>query len=279
MATMRRAPPPDGALLSPSFSSSFSTRYGMHQMLESPLPSPALPSIIPRHGKKAPQPPYVRRAFRWVFAMLKWILGLGIIYWILAGRLRTSKAPTSLEGFSLDEDYTVMEDGVSLETPMPIVISDKRGAARWTISLPSHLDYPLKPSEYASICSRSDGLAKSLRHLDGRNLFQQARCSQDYYYVDPNFMDIREAEEHGLLSSELGNTIVGSSEKSNSKHLIEEGLEVVHAGDKGKICEKSLTYVLETTDAGIGKTLMGLWIAYGLAKEENRAFFIDDTHW
>jgi hypothetical protein len=40
-----------------------------------------------------------------------------------------------------------------------------------------------------------------------------------------------------------------------------------------------LTYVMETDDAGFGNTLMRLWMSYGLAKAENRAFFIDDTRW
>ncbi|KAL8770713.1 MAG: hypothetical protein Q9209_003580 [Squamulea sp. 1 TL-2023] len=36
---------------------------------------------------------------------------------------------------------------------------------------------------------------------------------------------------------------------------------------------------METADAGLGKTLLGLWIAFGLAQEERRAFFIDDSNW
>lgn len=70
-----------------------------------------------------------------------------------------------------------------------------------------------------------------------------------------------------------------SQDNSGTEELVEEGWKVQHAGFKGKICERSLTYVLETTDAGIGKTLMGLWLAYGLAKREDRAFFIDDAYW
>jgi hypothetical protein len=40
-----------------------------------------------------------------------------------------------------------------------------------------------------------------------------------------------------------------------------------------------MTFVLETSDAGLGKTLMQLWTAYGLAKKEGRDFFIDDSRW
>jgi hypothetical protein len=45
------------------------------------------------------------------------------------------------------------------------------------------------------------------------------------------------------------------------------------------VCEKSLTFVMETHDAGLGKTLMMLWTAYGLAQKEGRAFFVDDSRW
>jgi len=44
-------------------------------------------------------------------------------------------------------------------------------------------------------------------------------------------------------------------------------------------CEKTLTYVMETEDAGFGNSMMKLWMSFGLAMKEGRAFFIDDTRW
>jgi hypothetical protein len=44
-------------------------------------------------------------------------------------------------------------------------------------------------------------------------------------------------------------------------------------------CDRSLTYMLRSTDPGFGVALLSLWSAYGLAKLENRTFFIDDTDW
>ena len=170
----------------------------------------------------------------------------------------------------------MVEDGISLTHPLPVVISDKRGAPRWTISLPSHLDFPLKPSEYASICRRSDDLARRLRHPSSNGNSQQIQGSQGYYSMDPNFLDIREAEEHGLLLGKHDHGATVIQEKSGSA---EEGMKPKYIGGKDKTCERTLTYVLETMDAGLGKSLMGLWIAYGLAKEEGRAFFVDDAHW
>jgi len=212
--------------------------------------------------------------------MFKWICGLGLISWLIARNVWSVKTPPSLNDLSFNMSHTLVEDGISLEHPMPVVVTDQQNTPRWTISLPAHLDYPLKPSEYADICHRSDDLARRLRHLNGRSAFQQTRGSQGYYYdVDPNFMDIREAVEHGLLPAGNDRNTIVSQGNSGTKELVTEGWKVKYAGGKGKICERSLTYVLETTDAGIGKTLMGLWLAYGLAKKEDRAFFIDDAHW
>jgi hypothetical protein len=45
------------------------------------------------------------------------------------------------------------------------------------------------------------------------------------------------------------------------------------------VCETTMTFVLETSDAGFGKTLMMLWTAYGLAQKEGRDFFIDESRW
>lgn len=199
--------------------------------------------------------------------MLKWILCCAVIIWLLSTSSWRSTAAPSLKDMGLEENYTLVEDGVSLESPMPVVISDKQGIPKWTISLPSKLEYPLKPSEYGDICHRSNDLARRLRHVNSRNGFQQTQAPQDYYYVDPYFMDIVEAEEHGLLPT------------GDDETMLEDGSTIKHTGGKGTRCEKSLTYILETPDAGIGKTLMGLWTAYGLAKEEGRAFFIDDSHW
>ncbi|RPA95689.1 hypothetical protein L873DRAFT_1837066 [Choiromyces venosus 120613-1] len=45
------------------------------------------------------------------------------------------------------------------------------------------------------------------------------------------------------------------------------------------VCERSLTYMLDSSDQGLGRMLLGLWSAYGLAVSENRTFFVDDSRW
>jgi hypothetical protein len=80
--------------------------------------------------------------------------------------------------------------------------------------------------------------------------------------TDHGFIDVQEAQTAGYLPSPTARVGV----------VREEGTEK-------PVCKKSLTFVLESNDAGLGKTLMMLWTAYGLAQEEGRAFFIDDTRW
>ena len=83
-----------------------------------------------------------------------------------------------------------------------------------------------------------------------------------YYDADPNFLDVAEAERLGLLGYATG----GSGEQDDGDGALPK-------------CERTLTYVMETSDAGMGSSLMGLWMAYGLAQKEERAFFVDDTRW
>lgn len=61
---------------------------------------------------------------------------------------------------SLTMNHTLIDDGLSPERPFPFVMTDKQNTLRWVVSLPRHLDYPLKPSEYADICRQSDDLGK-----------------------------------------------------------------------------------------------------------------------
>ena len=45
------------------------------------------------------------------------------------------------------------------------------------------------------------------------------------------------------------------------------------------VCKRNLTYMLDSPDSGLGRILLGLWSAYGLAVSENRTFFVDDSNW
>ena len=272
--SMRRAPPPDGALLSPSWSSSFSAKYSVNQMLESPMPSPALPSIVPRHGKKL-RPNHLRRALRRLLLLSKWICGLLIIGWVLISGFDRRTLPLVPWGSFFNEKYELITEEPSAKHPLPIFIANSKGGLKLSMSLPKHLTYPLRPSDYTIVCSRYDDAARRLQYQNSQSGFHHNRGSHNYYHTDPNFMDVQEAEEHGLLPIKQDDGTLPSQQNSDA----EKSPSMKHLRTDGKICEKSLTHVLETTDAGIGKTMMSLWLSYGLAQKEGRAFFIDDSNW
>ncbi len=87
-----------------------------------------------------------------------------------------------------------------------------------------------------------------------------------YYFNDQHFMDVAEAESHDILPG-LGNDESPILKASSPEY------------NPLRQCGRSITYALETSSAGLGPSLLGLWLAYGLAQTENRAFFIDDTNW
>jgi hypothetical protein len=93
------------------------------------------------------------------------------------------------------------------------------------------------------------------------------KAHHPYYYRDPHFMDIAEAESHRLLPDH------------SSQKPLTPPQDPSTTGSSLKRCTRTLTYALETSNAGLGHTLLTLWLAYGLAQSEDRAFFVDDTNW
>jgi hypothetical protein len=157
--------------------------------------------------------------------------------------------------------------------PTPVVVSDKRGRSKWTISIPSNYDFPLKPEIYGEICRQTKEASDHVADLHKHAHVTHA-AHFDYYHVDPYFMDVAEAEGHGMLPGGLAK---GWGRKAGSDGNIvgekKDGLVDM------EVCKTSMTFVMETADAGLGSTLMMLWTAYGLAEKEGRAFFVDDSRW
>ena len=163
---------------------------------------------------------------------------------------------------------------------MPVVVTDNKGKTKWTISIPASQDFPLKPSVYSDICKRSKEMSDYMFELKGHHLNRRKKHHFNYYHVDQNFMDVFEAEDRGLLPPSKAmprnwKSVTGVEDKEPTG----EDAGTMHNQASDKVCEKSITYVMETRDAGFGKTMMGLWMAYGLAVKEGRAFFIDDRYW
>lgn len=152
-----------------------------------------------------------------------------------------------------------------------MVIQDAKGKSKWTVFIPPNAEFPLRPAHYQDICHQTMGLSKQLREQARMN--PMAKRMLGYYTKDQYFLDVQEAEEQGLLPP--------SKAQSPPKGFVDDQDAVAGKDSTSdmKVCDKSLTYVMETLDAGFGNTLLRLWMSYGLARKENRAFFIDDTRW
>ena len=260
-----------------SLSFDASPRYSFQPLLE-PLPSPGLPSLVPRHGKKIPSSRY-----RTALSALIWLCGLGIFVRFALIFLQSAKSVDVIHYLSQDDAiFEVASDGSLPREPSPVVVTDKKGRLKWTILIPPALAFPLKPSQYTHICLQSDKVAMSVAESKRRGASHGHAAGFGYYHIDKNFMDMEEAQEHGLLPGTQGKQAEWDSQSrggQGGEDSMSEDLDTMQVGNQGNVCKRSLTYVMEATDAGFGETLMGLWMSYGLAKKEGRAFFIDDTNW
>lgn len=258
-----------------SLSLETSPRHSFQPLLEPPLPSPSLPSLVPRHGKRLPASRY-----RTVLLVLTSLCGLSLLAWFALTFLQSRQPVYDIQYLSQDGKVIDLSSSGSLPLePSPVVATNKDGRLRWTISIPPALGFPLKPSQYSQICLQSDRTAMQVVDSNrGGGVHGDARRS-GYHHVDKNFVDIEEAQQLGLVPGKYvrwQSPLRGGHEEQDS---MGEDLDTMQGGDRGNICQRSLTYVMEATDAAFGVTLMGLWMSYGLAKKEGRAFFIDDSTW
>jgi hypothetical protein len=222
-----------------------------HLLPSTPIPSPSLPSILPRHGKKPPKL-NSRKIVRAIFYLTVLI---GLYQLISVGKKSSHQLANFTFSSSLGKTYEIVGASELPEYPTPLAVTDSKGKPRWTISIPESLGFPLPGVDYADICSQAEEVA---RHVAGKN-YKPEHEHEHYSYGDSNYLDVDVAQAQHFLPA---NTQVSS-----------------HGSNKDlPICEKSLTYVLDATDAGLGSTLLGLWLSYALAQQEHRAFFIDDAH-
>ena len=215
-----------------------------------------------------------------------WLFGVGITL-LFAWTILGSDGRRKLWGDAAHDRhaYQLVANSSLPDYAAAIMVTDRRGRSKWTVSIPLGLDFPLRPAQYADICSGSMRIAQAVRDLKGHTVdSDHYQGHPGYYDVDPYFMDVAEAKEHGLLP--VSDACVGRGCNLNAPgrrdNQHEEGIGIENGAinqDMQRVCEKSLTYVMETSDAGLGSTLMGLWMSYGLAQKEGRAFFIDDSNW
>ncbi|KAF5878724.1 uncharacterized protein Bfra_000891 [Botrytis fragariae] len=243
-------------------SSSTSSRFSFNHLIKSPPPSPSLPALVPRHGKPAPS----RTPRKWFRGFL-WVSGiLGLLYFGFTSTWL--ERPMTAVGWATDSgnQYEMVGESELPDFPTPVIVTDKRGRSKWTVSIPPNHEFPLTPIQYADICAQNMEVAATVADLHS-HVHREHFAHYDYYHVDQNFMDVAEAEAHGLLPGiKAKNNVL--REKDGS--LVGENKDGLIDSD---ICDKTLTFVLETSDAGLGKGLMMLWTAFGLAQKEGRHFF------
>lgn len=206
--------------------------------------------------------------------MFLWLLGVAAIVYFAFGQITQSTAPKV--GWSMkDKDQYEMIEGDALpDHPTPLVVMDKRGRPKWTISIPSSYDFPLSQEAYVDICEKTSEASTMVYDMHHHKKMKH-QAHYGYYHVDEYFMDVKEAVDAGLLPKP-GALHRGSSKAGSERTMV--GLEAEDLAD-AEVCERSMTFVMESNDAGLGRSLMMLWTAYGLAQKEGRSFFIDDSRW
>lgn len=197
--------------------------------------------------------------------------GALLLCWIVLRQIynSTPQGSVNYEEDISGEEWEMVGGSRLPQEPSAVAVQDSKGKMRWTVSIPQNLGFPLRPSQYRDICHTSMELSKSVRQdAQKSNVKRMLRYNQeDQYYID-----VKEAEEQGLLPP--------SQAAGRPKGFVEdEGIADGISINGLKVCDRTLTYVMETEDAGFGNSLMRMWMSYGLAKAENRTFFIDDTRW
>ncbi|SMR55312.1 unnamed protein product [Zymoseptoria tritici ST99CH_1E4] len=151
-----------------------------------------------------------------------------------------------------DMTATFRPAGVVPSEPAAVVLTNPDGISKWTISIPHNSSFPLPDRVYAEMCSQSVQLRRELKKHPHQSTSQSWWRKHSDDAPDPTYLDTFDAEKMGVLPP---------SERVTN------------------LCEKSLTYVLGPDDASFGTSLLHLWLSYGLAKRDGRAFFLDDTNW
>ncbi|KAH8179825.1 hypothetical protein LIA77_01344 [Sarocladium implicatum] len=248
--------------------SSTSSRFNFNHLLFSPPPSPSLPALVPRPKRSPTQKIFTTRPSRVIRRAFYFLILLSNFY-CLAFFLRNQPVVRAIWPYFSNEEFEMVGQEELPDFATPIVIADPQGHLRWTVSIPQSQNFPMSIQEYADMSSQCREVSARARDLHHRKPMTQ-EAMLEYDAPDDYFIDIDVAEEMGILPSHYheDNPKVG--------HLL--GVDANSVQGK-PVCEHSMTFVLEGSDAGLGNTLMMLWTFYGLAKEQDRAFFIDDSRW
>jgi hypothetical protein len=227
----------------------------------------------PRMRSPTRSPAYPRRSLSLcarALSVAPWIVIGMVLAWMMSAlffQVKPFKADiTILKERPQGKEPEPTHNDTLPQEPMPVIVTDKAGNTRWTVSLPAMLEYPLTPDQYEDLCQKTHMVS---HHLDDE--VHNGPGHYSYYHLDEKFMEMADAEEEGLLPT---NPVLKYSSHWSSNYDAGDART-----DSAGYCKRSLTYVLETESAGLGPMLMEMWTAYGLAMQEDRAFFIDDRNW
>ncbi|TQN72837.1 hypothetical protein CSHISOI_02624 [Colletotrichum shisoi] len=253
--------------------SATSARFSFnHLLFSSPPPSPSLPALIPP-PRKSPIHPRPSRVFRFTF----WIAFAALLFYFATFPLRSSLSVPrlNLPHLTTHEDFEMVGQDDLPDFPTPIVITDHSGKSKWTVSIPPSYDFPLSVKEYGDMCSKCREVAARVRDMRHRAQIPDQNLLGHEAPADRYFVDVGEAQKSGLLP-DVANSRWPSEGQGRDGALVGENKDSLV---EKPVCQSSMTFVLETADAGIGHTIMHLWTFYGLAQRQGRAFFIDDSRW
>ena len=182
--------------------------------------------------------------------------------------------PPPSQSHRLSSEFEMVGQEDLPDFPTPIVVTDRRGKAKWTVSIPADYDFPLAAREYADICSKCHEVAERV------NALHRSRIGGDQLLFphgqeEEHFVDVHEAEDAGYLPGSVSIGALLSQQRDDGDLIGENKNGLVDR----PVCASTMTFVLASEDAGLGRTLMLLWMAYATAQNEGRSFFIDDTRW
>ncbi|KAK1094514.1 hypothetical protein LTR48_000235 [Friedmanniomyces endolithicus] len=234
-----------------SFSTTGSTHSGRSSLSEkvglSPPDSPTLPPPVTREN---------RRRIRFSrLTLIKLLAGIITLLLLLRALLcwPQNVIKPSNAGHILDNGPAT--SGAHRNQSGSVIVRDTSGRSKWTVLIPENSSFPLDDTQYADICSEGEVLREVLVRNTriGRLLSLTRRTgyyTRDWTYLNPSAFGA-----------------IGASSP------------VVPNDEVAKMCSTSLTFALDANEASFGKSMLMLWLSYGLAKREGHAFFIDDAQW
>lgn len=251
--------------------SSTSSRFNFNHLLYSPPPSPSLPSLVPRKRSSS-----IKKIVARPRRLLRTILYLSAFLALVYTTVYLLQAMFGYHGYEHHhEEFEMVGQDELPDFPTPIVVTDEHGQSKWTVSIPHGHAFPLEPAQYADMLEhcreaslRSKGLNPEVRPSGQARMDDMVASGSSK--PDGNFIDVSEAEKAGMLPSihKLVLSEEGRGHFVGAKQL---------AGET--VCEGSITYVLESSDAGLGQAVMRMWAVYGAARALGKTFFLDDSRW